>query len=106
MMNTVQHTPAPWTTDPTTDYNATVRVMDEQGVTVALCYQQPFDTWTAAANARLIAATPELYDVVVSLRNCLNDWVEIADDDDMRDDDLSAIKNANDLIARLEEGGA
>ena len=55
-----QHTPGPWTTEPTTDFGAAIRVMDEQDVTIALCYQQPLDTWTAEATAQLIAAAPDI----------------------------------------------
>ncbi len=62
-----EHTPGPWTTEPTTDHAAAVRVMDEQEVTVALCYQQPGDTWTAEANAALIAAAPELLAALAAL---------------------------------------
>ena len=55
-----KHTPGPWSIEKTTDHDAAYRVMDEQEVTVALCYQQPFDTWMAKDNAHLIAAAPEL----------------------------------------------
>ena len=65
-----KHTPGPWQVEETTDYNAVYRVMDEQEVTVALCYQQPNDTWLAKDNARLIAAAPEL---LIELKHALAD---------------------------------
>jgi hypothetical protein len=54
------HTPGPWTVEQYTAHDAAFRVMDEQDVTVALCYQQPYDTWSAGDNANLIAAAPLL----------------------------------------------
>lgn len=62
-------TPAPWDVEPTRDHGAAYRVMDCQEVTVALCYQQPHDTWRAKDNASLIAAAPELQSAVRGLLN-------------------------------------
>ena len=59
-----EHTPGPWAVEGTTDFGAAFRVVDVQDVTVALCYQQPLDTWTAEANARLITAAPELLELI------------------------------------------
>lgn len=58
-MNT-KHTPGPWTVKRTRDHDAAYRVMDCQEVTVALCYQQPHDTWRAKDNADVIAAALDL----------------------------------------------
>ena len=63
------HTPGPWTVEQYTAHDAAFRVMDEQDVTVALCYQQPYDTWSAGDNANLIAAAPEL---LAALEECLS----------------------------------
>jgi hypothetical protein len=41
-----------------------VLVLDEQGVTICRCYQQPHDTWTARDNALLIAASPKLLEAL------------------------------------------
>lgn len=54
------HTPGPWAVEQPTARDAAFRVVDEQDVIVALCYQQPYDTWSAGDNANLIAAAPEL----------------------------------------------
>lgn len=67
-----QHTPGPWFIEraekvesdfhevPVHDYLVT----DEQGVTVARCYQQPGDSWLAQDNAHLIATAPHLLKLV------------------------------------------
>jgi len=53
----------------TGDHGAAYRVMDEQEVTIALCYQQPFDTWKARDNAKLIKAAPELLEACKAVRD-------------------------------------
>lgn len=64
-----EHTPGPWAVerDDMTEWEFGddgigyhYRVMDEGDCTVARCYQQPHDTWSAGDNARLIAAAPDL----------------------------------------------
>lgn len=68
-----QHTPGPWDIeqDEPADWEFGeahhYRVMDEGGCTVARCYQQPHDTWTAKANARLIAAAPDLLEAAEAM---------------------------------------
>lgn len=59
-MKRAKHTPGPWSIERTSDHGAAYRVMDEQEVTVALVYQQPYDTWAAKDNAALIASAPDL----------------------------------------------
>jgi hypothetical protein len=63
------HTPGPWITQiPSEDSNGIfVKVVDAQDVTVADVPQQPYDTWQATDNARLIAAAPELLRIVKTL---------------------------------------
>ena len=65
--HTMTHTPGPWTIEKTNDHDASYRVMDEQEVTIALCYQQPGDTWKAKDNAHLIAAAPALYEALKAM---------------------------------------
>ena len=61
------HTPGPWIIEETSDHDADYRVMDEQEVTVCLCYQQPEDTWLANDNAHLIASAPDLLAALQSI---------------------------------------
>ncbi len=74
-----QNTPGPWLVEPTEDFNAAYRVMDEGECTVALCYQQPFDTWTAEANARLIAAAPDLWQASQRFYDAVQDYLDVPD---------------------------
>jgi hypothetical protein len=61
-MTQLQYTPGPRTIEAETDGN--VLVIDEQGVTICRCYQQPHDTWSARDNALLIAAAPKLHEAL------------------------------------------
>ena len=76
------HTPGPWTVEqPTwtveqpTAHDAAFRVVDEQDVIVALCYEQPYDTWSAGDNANLIAAAPELLAALAEMAAVLKSLV-------------------------------
>lgn len=51
-------TPGRWHIE--SDIEGHFLVCDEQDISVARCYQQPFDTWKAEDNAHLIASAPEL----------------------------------------------
>lgn len=58
-----KHTPGPWRLpEGPTLFPDGIRVADEQDVTIATVWKQPYDPseW-AEANARLIAAAPELH---------------------------------------------
>lgn len=68
-----QHTPGPWEAEQRRDN--TVRIVDEQEVTVAVAYQQPADTWTVEANARLIAAAPLLLQTLEDVIAEFNDML-------------------------------
>jgi hypothetical protein len=61
-MSQLQYTPGPRTIEEETDGN--VLVLDEQGVTICRCYQQPHDTWKARDNALLIAASSKFFEVL------------------------------------------
>jgi hypothetical protein len=66
MTNDSQHTPEPWAYQLLSDHNGTFyKITDEQGVTIADVPVNPFDppAWPEA-NARLIAAAPDLLDAV------------------------------------------
>jgi hypothetical protein len=52
--------------------------------------------------AALFAAAPELLEACKQLHNCLSDWVEIADSDDLRDSDSEAIQLSVAAIAKAE----
>lgn len=56
-----QHTPGRWEVEEESDHPDAILVVDEQGVTIATCWRQPYDPeeWVDA-NANLIAAAPEL----------------------------------------------
>lgn len=54
------------------------------------------------ADARLISASPELLAACRNLLGCLEDWCEIADDDDQREDDHLAIAAAKAAISKAE----
>lgn len=59
-MSTTKHTPGPWAVD----YSgpARIAIVDTSGSEVALCSKQNDDGDTDEANARLIAASPELFE--------------------------------------------
>ncbi len=59
------YTPEDWENEPTRDHGAAYRVMDVQGVTIALIYRQPGDIrGTAPANRDLITRSKKLLEVM------------------------------------------
>jgi hypothetical protein len=95
-----EHTPGPWLADGTgCVYSATLPKDD----CVIAELQQASVNWDA--DACLIAAAPELLEACKQLHNCLSDWVEIADSDDLRDSDSEAIKLSVAAIAKAEGRG-
>ena len=108
------HTPGPWVVrEPDADERladiAEGRSPEDMELTEVyaddggqqVCYVMN-DTPDEAANARLIAAAPELLAVCRNLLGCLSDWCDIADDDDKRKDDHLAMAAAEVAIAKAE----
>ena len=101
------HTPGPWINS-----SGYITATDGSEITdVAWSGSDP----EGKANARLIAAAPELLAVCRNLLGCLSDWCEktgawrsirpgddIADDDDQREDDHLAMAAAEVAIAKAE----
>jgi hypothetical protein len=70
-----EHTPLPWTIERTKDHGAAYRIMDEQEVTVALCYQQPYDTWRAKDNAAFIVRAVNNHAALVAALEAAADYM-------------------------------
>lgn len=69
-MNAAPHTPGPWSVDEVSEYTGAVRITAANGDVVAraACYGPQSETPHAqAANARLIAAAPELLEALRGL---------------------------------------
>lgn len=66
------HTPGPWHEEDLGE-SGNILITDVQGVTVATCWRQPLDPpeWVEA-NARLIAAAPELLEALESAFDILD----------------------------------
>lgn len=100
------HTPGPWSAD-YGDFSAYC----ETGAEVCKATKGNHDDGTSIpedemeANLRLVAAAPELLAACRMLRACLADWCEIAEDDDQRDDDHQAMRDAQAAIAKAEGKG-
>jgi len=70
-------------------------IIDEgTGKNIAVAYDN--------ADAQLIAAAPELLQVLVEVSGRLALWAEIAEDD--RREDRDALRNAQDVITQIERG--
>jgi len=103
-MSKATHTPGPW------DHNDTLLttnnlieifndrdLMGEEPIADVYSYE---NADKAKANARLIAAAPELLEALGEIRECLAAWMEIADPEDMRQYDTDAINKANAAIEK------
>lgn len=97
-----KHTPGPWAVWPTADSMIDVAVGPAVGG-VAVCQIVTADgrginTAEAMergnANARLIAAAPELLAALRKVSTCLSAWMEIADPGDLREYDDEALGEA------------
>jgi hypothetical protein len=61
---TDDHTPRPWHPEEPDDKGHVI-VADEQDISICRCYQQPHDTWTAAANAALIVRAVNTHELLL-----------------------------------------
>jgi hypothetical protein len=101
MTSTTKHTPGPWRADV---FRRKCRVLASNGAWLATAEHAPEDdfdpgdiSWSAAhANARLIAAAP---DMLGALQKIANGWATM-DELDMRDIALAAIAKATTLPAK------
>lgn len=64
-----KHTPGPWVVG-----NHTHDITTQQGRSVALSVGQPAEIEQSAANARLLAAAPDLLHLLSELREEVRDW--------------------------------
>ena len=96
------HTPGPWTLHGWADNDYEINAALDTVCNVPGFDDDTVDADRAEANARLIAAAPELLAACRMPRACLADWCEIAEDDDQRDDDHQAMRDAQAAIAKAE----
>jgi hypothetical protein len=98
MTDTDPHTPRPWHAEEP-DAKGHVIIADEQDVSVCRCYQQPHDTWTAAANAGLIVRAVNTQNLLAGALNkaqfALESVVHLTGDNDL----LPYVKICKDAIA-------
>lgn len=52
---------------------------------------------------RLLVAAPDLLDTLEEVLGCLENWMEIADEEDQRDYDQEAVTKAHKLIKKIKE---
>jgi hypothetical protein len=96
-MSTTAHTPGPWRLD-VPEPDGEIIVMDEQDVSIDTIWKQPLDPseWVEA-NARLIAAAPELLEALEAVQQITSEGNNLVDDD------LAWIRSA---IAKAKGGAA
>jgi hypothetical protein len=101
MTQTPQHTPRPWHVEEP-DEKGHVVIADEQDVSICRCYQQPHDTWTAAANAALIVGAVNTRELLLGALKksqfALDSVVHLTGNKDL----LPYIKICSDAIAAAE----
>lgn len=115
MMKTeTKHTPGPWffgdtftsyicTRDGKEVTNYTARGIGNGACHVGYASITPaLGSDEAKANARLIAAAPDLLAACKALHQCLSGWVEIAEAQDRRAYDSEALKMGQDAIRKAE----
>ena len=96
-MSAPKHTPGPWITDDKQSGDVFRYVMPENGSVLPIC-RLDVDRFEAEANARLIAAAPELLEALEAMLS------HTADLDPMQgfrpEEDFSAVKQARAAIAK------
>lgn len=93
-MSERKHTPGPWSTGIVFGFTEvvapTLNVANIRGRTIP----------EQDANARLIAAAPELLEALEECVHALAEWVEIAEPSDMREDELDTLEKARSAITK------
>jgi len=95
---TTTHTPGPWHGRNNPDFRSR-EVFDPNGWRVADC-RTTKNYEEEEANARLIAAAPELLEALDLTLHSLENWMAIADEEDRRDYDDEAVAKARAAIAK------
>jgi len=102
-----EHTPGPWWIVPRDAPKATLMVESHHGLIAVMesSKTRPVTYKKAEANARLIAAAPELLEALANIANCnMNNWSEeFRNGDDFR---IWAQSRARVAVARAVRGDA
>ena len=99
-----EHTPGPWQVY--TDGTKTFIAAANGRVVVVDLYDENNEPSIEEleANARLIAAAPALLQALKDTREALAAWVEIAEEQDQREGDYTALEEADQAIQKAEGG--
>lgn len=110
-MKEAKHTPSPWAVSKGYDGSISVsatrpyRINNISAGTPIICdvYQHPeFDSFSGAANARLIAAAPELLEAL----KAMIDAERVYESGGRSSEELAALEKAHAAIAKAEGGAA
>lgn len=103
MSETMKHTPGPWIIKRLAhSHRQTVRIIEKAKHGAIAEIKDAYHDSEGQANAALIAAAPEMIEVIKELRERLAAWMEISDKDDARTYDQDAINQADAILARIE----
>lgn len=99
----MQHTPGPWRV-------AGLNVGSESNLVVASCYRdsdesvvmRPKTNEECLANARLIAAAPDLLKACKQAAQCLKDWIQTTGFGEVNKRDREALEAINLAISKVE----
>jgi len=94
-------TPGPWKVGYSDDFEGQQVIMEQDCNGRVLALIDDTDEQDQA-NARLIAAAPELLEACKKLLPCLQNWMEIAEDEDYREYDNKALEVGILAIAHAE----
>ena len=103
-----EHVPGPWNLTPyrpegeDRGYTITAWGADVGEIVIADCTISPLDYSIVAANARLIAAAPEMLALVRALTECIADFYGGKLDRDGSPEEQAAVKAADALLAKIE----
>ena len=103
MNGTTKHTPGPWIIKRLAhSHRHTVRIIEKAKHGAIAEIKDAYYYSEGQANAALIAAAPEMIEVVKELRERLARWMEIAEGQDAREYDQHALDKADSILARIE----